>query len=91
MIVRSACTLDALDVKNYMLNSGINLTVTVNKNNVDTAITCTAGTAPSTCADTAHTVSLAVNDVVSLKLVTSTGGGFATAANGSLMVSLHCQ
>lgn len=55
--------------------SGQTVTVTLRKNRADTAITCAIGSGATAANDTAHSVSFAVGDLISVKVVTSATTG----------------
>lgn len=68
----SATTLLNLQV-NLSVAPGVGqtLVVTARKNGVDTTLTCTISGASTTCQDLTHTVSIAQNDVINWKIVTT--------------------
>lgn len=62
--------------------------LTVFKNGVATAITCTIAAAAATCSDITHSVAAAAGDTISFQFVTATSD---TAANISATVGLYNQ
>ncbi len=60
--------------------------VTVYRNGVATAVTCTIAAAAKTCSDTTHSFSTAVGDLITFQIVTGAGD---TAANVSATVGIY--
>jgi len=82
-----ACTFDRLSVSTFG-SSGGNDSFTVNLvvNGVDQALSCTANSATGsvlTCSDTAHTVAVAVGQIVGYKIVQATGTPIVRVSVGS--------
>jgi hypothetical protein len=54
--------------------AGSGVTVTVLKNGVATALSCTIASGNSSCSDSAHSVSLLTTDVIAVEIDNATGG-----------------
>jgi hypothetical protein len=81
-----ACTLTRLFVSLAANVGGAaqTVTVTLRKNKVDTAVTCTIASGAAAGSDTAHTVTFAAGDLIDLKVVTSaTTGAIQLRASAS--------
>jgi len=92
MTVYGACTIDAMQMRNYMASVPVNATVTLYKNGAATALTCSTPATPgSSCTDTSHPVALAVNDTIALRMSTTNAAGFGQATLGLMFVQLHCH
>ena len=90
MEITAACTISNLrfTTSSAQPASG-SLVVTVNKNNVNTALTVTiaANAAPGTAADTTHSVSFSAGDLVIIEIKNNATGASATISRNSLLVT----
>ena len=92
MTVYGACTIDAMQMRNYMASVAMDATATLYKNGAATALTCSTPATPgSSCTDTSHPVALAVNDTIALRMTTTNAAGFGQVTLGLMFVQLHCH
>jgi hypothetical protein len=90
--VYGACTVDAMQMRNYLSNVPLDATATLYKNGTATALTCSTPATPgSSCTDTSHPIALAVNDTMALRMSTTNSAGFGVATFGVMYVQLHCH
>lgn len=73
MVMPIACKLSNLYVFGTGNSTGGTTTVTVRKNGVDQALTCTVSSGAATANDTTHSVTFAAGDRLSIKIVSNSG------------------
>jgi hypothetical protein len=85
-IILAACTIDAMQVKNFLYSNVNAITVQLYKNGVGQAFQCTtAATVGASCAVTGQSIAVAVNDTIALKVTNAVSNG------GYIYHALHCK